>query len=151
MKPLHIRHIAVATICLTLNTGCMMAIRAATRQQQPDPGRLFDSADSNGDGVITREEFLAARDRLFTRLDRNGDGYIDKDDISGRLAGRQKAQERFAELVARFDKDGDGRASRAEFVAGSTWLFDQADTDHNGELTKDEVAAAKKMARAPGS
>jgi len=131
------------TACITLNTGCMMAVRAVAHQRQPDPARIFDSADTNGDGIITRAEFLSARERGFARLDRNGDGYIDKSDMSGRLGGRQQAQEKLAELVAQLDKNGDGRISKAEFVEGSTPLFDLADTDHNGELSKEEVAVAK--------
>jgi EF-hand domain pair/EF hand len=144
-----IRTIAMLSACITLNSGCMMAARAVAQQRQPDPGRIFDSADTNGDGVITREELHAARERLFVRLDRNGDGYIDKDDMSGRLAGRQKARERLAELVTQLDKDGDGRVSRVEFVDGPTPLFDRADMDHNGELSQEEVAAIRaELARA---
>jgi Ca2+-binding EF-hand superfamily protein len=144
-----IRIIAILGGCITLNSGCMMAARAVAQQRQPDPGRIFDSADTNGDGVITREEFHAAREHLFARLDRNGDGYIDKDDMSGRLAGRQKAWERLTELVTQLDKDGDGRVSHSEFVDGPTPLFDRADTDHNGELSKEEVAAIRaELARA---
>jgi Ca2+-binding EF-hand superfamily protein len=143
MRLLKLRTVAILTASVTLNTGCMMAVRAVAHQHQPDPARIFDSADTNGDGIITREEFLSARERAFARLDRNGDGYIDKSDMSGRLAGRQKAQERLAEMVAQFDKDGDGRLSKAEFVNGPTPLFDLADSDHNGELSKEEVAAAK--------
>jgi len=147
MGLLKIRTVAMLTACITLNTGCMMAVRAVANQHQPDPAKIFDSADTNGDGIITRAEFLAARERGFTRLDRNGDGYIDKSDMSGRLAGRRKAQERLAEMVARFDKDGDGRISKSEFVDGLAPLFDLVDSDHNGELSKEEVAAAKqKMA-----
>jgi Ca2+-binding EF-hand superfamily protein len=111
-------NLAILGACIALNSGCMMAARAVAQQRQPDPSRIFDSADTNGDSVITREEFHAARERLFVRFDRNGDGYIDKDDMSGRLAGRQKARERLAELVTQFDRDGDGRVSKAEFVAG---------------------------------
>jgi Ca2+-binding EF-hand superfamily protein len=152
MKSFHTRHIAILTACITLNTGCMMAVRAVAQQRQPDPSRIFDSADTNGDGIITRAEFLAAQERLFARLDRNGDGYIDKDDMSGRLAGRQKAQERLAELVSQLDGDRDGRVSNTEFIDGPTPLFDRADTDHNGVLSKDEVAAMKqKMAELRGS
>jgi Ca2+-binding EF-hand superfamily protein len=149
---MNMRNVAIIIGCITLNSGCVMAARAVARPRQPDPSRIFDSADTNGDGVITREEFHAARERLFARLDRNGDGFIDKEDMSGRLAGRQKAQERLAELVTELDKDGDGRVSRSEFVDGPTPLFDRADTDHNGELSKDEVAAVKqKLAALRGS
>jgi Ca2+-binding EF-hand superfamily protein len=136
-------NLAILSACIALNSGCMMAARAVAQQRQPDPSRIFDSADTNGDGVITREEFHAARERMFVRLDRNGDGYIDKGDMSGRLAGRQKAQERLAELVTQLDRDGDGRVSKTEFVDGPTPLFDRADTDHNGELSKEEVAAIR--------
>jgi Ca2+-binding EF-hand superfamily protein len=146
------RNVAIVIACITLNSGCMMAARAVAQQRQPDPGRIFDSADANGDGVITREEFHAARERLFGRLDRNGDGFIDRDDLSGRLAGRQKAQERLTELIAQLDTDGDGRVSKAEFIDGPTPLFDRADTDHDGKLSQDEVAAVKqKLGQLRGS
>lgn len=144
MQHFNIRTLTILAAAMTLNSGCMMAARAVARPQHPDPSRIFDSADTNGDGVITREEFHAARERLFGRLDRNGDGYIDQNDLSGRLAGRQKARERLSDLIAQFDKDADGRLSKAEFVDGPTPLFDRADTDHNGELSKDEVAAVKR-------
>ena len=136
------RNFAILAACVTLNTGCMMAARAVT-QRQPDPTRIFDSADTNGDGVITREEFHAAREHAFTRLDRNGDGYIDQDDVSSRPGARHVAKDRLAQLVAQLDKDGDGRISQGEFVDGPTPLFDRADTDHNGELSREEVAAIK--------
>jgi Ca2+-binding EF-hand superfamily protein len=143
---MNMRNVVIVIGCITLNSGCMMAARAVAQQRQPDPSRIFDSADTNGDGVITREEFRAARERLFARLDRNGDGFIDKDDMSGRLARRQKAQERLAALITQLDADGDGRVSKSEFVEGPTPLFDRADTDHNGELSQDEVAAMKQKA-----
>ncbi len=44
----------------------------------------FADADANGDGVITRAEFLTARSARFAKLDRNGDGAVSRDDF-GRL------------------------------------------------------------------
>jgi hypothetical protein len=76
------RTIAILGACIALNSGCMMAARAVAQQRQPDPSRIFDKADTNGDGVITREEFHAARERMFVRLDRNGDGYIDNSSMA---------------------------------------------------------------------
>ncbi len=48
------------------------------------------------------------------------------------------------ELFARFDKDGDGMASKSEWDTVRPtwkWLFDPIDKDQNGQLTRDEYRA----------
>lgn len=42
------------------------------------------NADQNGDGVVTREEFIAGVDAWFPRQDRNGDGQLTTDDFGRR-------------------------------------------------------------------
>jgi Ca2+-binding EF-hand superfamily protein len=38
--------------------------------------RLFDKMDTNGDGILTRGEYLAYGEAIFARMDRNGDGKL---------------------------------------------------------------------------
>ena len=47
-------------------------------QESARPGdrRARPRLDGDGDGVVTRGEYIAATDALFTRLDRNGDGVL---------------------------------------------------------------------------
>ena len=43
--------------------------------------------DTNGDGLVSKDEFLAAARQRFAKLDRNGDGFLSADEI-GRRHGR---------------------------------------------------------------
>jgi len=125
---------------LTLG-GCVgVAVRAVGHgHERADPGQMFERADANGDGRITRDEFVSARNALFARLDRDGDGYLTSGDAPRRLRNRggdgQAAGLRF------MDADGDGRVSRREFVDGSLKLFDRADVNHDGVVDSQEAAA----------
>lgn len=44
-------------------------------------GRCFEGLDENDDGEITREEFMARRDKAFDRLDEDGDGIISEEEM----------------------------------------------------------------------
>jgi hypothetical protein len=39
--------------------------------------------DANGDGKVTKEEFMQGHDAMFDAMDTNGDGVIDADERSG--------------------------------------------------------------------
>ena len=43
--------------------------------------RIVQRLDSNGDGVVSQDEYLAAAKKRFAHMDRNGDGFIDADEL----------------------------------------------------------------------
>lgn len=112
---------------------------------------VFERADSDNDGSVTREEFIAARVDRFARLDRNSDGHIDSNDIPKRLSARRQRQGGGDFMVGQFDADGDGKVSKEEFVNGPTLLFDRADTNKDNVLDPKELSAAEQAAKAAGN
>ncbi|HEX6834774.1 MAG TPA: EF-hand domain-containing protein [Rudaea sp.] len=44
---------------------------------------LVKHLDTDGDGVVSQDEFLGAAEKRFARMDKNGDGYIEADEVHG--------------------------------------------------------------------
>ena len=130
-------------------TGVLLiACASATAQMRQGSGELFEQADTNNDGSISRDEFRAARAAKFSKRDQNSDGYIDAADMPKRAANRPRASEAFTAMLKQFDSDGDGKVTKEEFIEGAMPLFDKADSDHNGILDAKELASAKAAAKA---
>ena len=114
---------------------------AAGPQASLDPKALFATADSNGDGDVSRAEFLAARAVRFDTLDVNRDGTLSGDEFAAAaqgLRGRIMAPIMFRQ----FDADGDGKFTREEFSKAPTPGFDMADANGDGKVSLAEVRAA---------
>jgi len=123
---------------LLLLVSASAAISSTARAQQRGAA-VLQAADANGDGAVSREEFLAARGQQFTRRDRNQDGSLDSTEFANRAAARPALAER---MQKRLDQNGDGKISKDEFVNGGVALFERMDGDHNGSLDAKELAAS---------
>jgi Ca2+-binding EF-hand superfamily protein len=121
----------------------VLSAGAALSQGREGPGAMFDRADGNADGVVSRDEFIAARAEQFAGRDRNGDGFIDGADLGERAAARPRISQAMNALVTQFDADKDGKVGKDEFVSGGMKLFDRADADKSGSLDAKELDAAK--------
>ena len=134
---------------IVISAALLILLGAPALAQMRGEG-IFERADTNNDGSVTREEFVAARAEQFTKFDRNSDGYIDSSDVPKRLAARRQQNGGGDSLVGQFDADGDGKVTKEEFVNGPTLIFDRADADKNNVLDAKELAAAKEAAKAAG-
>ncbi len=103
-------------------------------------------ADANGDGRVTRAEFLTARAAQFERFDRNHDGALTLADSPPRFIAARLGVDLPA-MLKMFDANTDAKVTRDEFVHGPTPAFDAADTDKNGVLDAAELKAAAAAAR----
>jgi Ca2+-binding EF-hand superfamily protein len=127
---------------------CLFSASSMAQGMRHGGEGMFERADANNDGSVTKDEFIAARGQQFTRFDRNSDGYLDSNDVPKRLAARRKQNGGGEMHGGQFDTDADGKVSKDEFINGPTLIFDRADADKNNVLDAKELAAAKEAAKA---
>jgi Ca2+-binding EF-hand superfamily protein len=126
----------------------MIACGGAMAQMRHSQGELFEQADANNDGSISRDEFRNSRAAKFSKRDQNSDGYLDAADLPQRAASRPRMSEAFTAMLKQFDSNGDGKVTKEEFVDGAMPMFDKADSDHNGILDAKELESAKAAVKA---
>jgi Ca2+-binding EF-hand superfamily protein len=127
--------------------------------------RLASALDADQDGAMSGAELKAAPSAI-AKLDVNGDGKVTADELRpafpggglgergdgrGRVAmggpgapggpGATPAMtpDELADTLMAFDKNGDGKLVKAEVPERFQGLFDRADGNQDGVLTKDEL------------
>jgi Ca2+-binding EF-hand superfamily protein len=94
-------------------------------------------ADTNKDGVVTKEEVAAYADQRFARLDWNKDGTVDQAD---REALRKETVDYAVKRMAhRMGAGPDGKVTREQFQAKAAERFARLDVDNDGKITRKEL------------
>jgi Ca2+-binding EF-hand superfamily protein len=100
-------------------------------------GAMIRQADVNKDGVITKEEATAHRQKRFDRFDLDKNGEVTKDEAVQALIKRFEG--RIKRRLRSFDENGDGKVTKEEFNAPILERFAFRDANGDGKLTKDEL------------
>ncbi len=103
-------------------------------------GHMFDRIDANGDDTITRDELSPVAEKRFARFDGDEDGVVTSAEIDAYLMRR--VERRRDHILSRFDTDADGNVTLTELDASITDMFERADADDDGQLSREEARSA---------
>lgn len=110
---------------LSIAAGAILAAASAAASAQTP------HQHGGGNGAHSRAEFVQQIQQVFTRLDANRDGFITRAE-----AGAGAAQG--GQLFAMADANRDNRVSLGEATGVATQHFDHADTNRDGQVTREE-------------
>lgn len=123
------------------------ALSVCALAQTPNPEHpsfyqlMLQKMDTNGDGRISRDEYVAAATARFKSIDTQNKGAIDANDIAAAPSTLERDQKIAAAIVKHVDKDGKGYISQDDVVAAAKARFARMDTKGDGKLTPDELTA----------
>lgn len=125
-----------------------LATPASARVGRPDPAELLARADANHDGVVSRQEFLAARSARFDTFDRNHDGSLSDADMPRFVHNNADRMQKFHTMRQMADANQDGKVSRDEFVAAGNRMFGMIDLNHDNSIDSAEIKKATERLQA---
>jgi len=101
----------------------------------------FEKLDTNHDGVVTQDEFVAAATARFQQVDTQGTGRVTANEIASSPQAAERASRMAAHVVQRLDTNGDGVVSQDEFLAAAKKRFSHLDRNGDGFIDADELPA----------
>jgi Ca2+-binding EF-hand superfamily protein len=138
----------LATVLVALAPAALLAGEPGDQIGASHGRDYYKHWDTNGDGVISRDEAQASDAERFAKkfdaLDKDQDGQLTQDELRENRAERRSAmKERFETDFRNADKNGDGSLTKEEAAAMPRLArhFDDIDTNKDGSVTQEELQA----------
>jgi Ca2+-binding EF-hand superfamily protein len=101
--------------------------------------------DTDGDGTVSKAEWLAYQEKVFAALDKKKNGTVDEkeflspsSDMATFATGGYARGLQTKAIMHKIDTDGDGTVSHDEFIAYQSKVFDMMDKKQSGSLGPQE-------------
>jgi len=103
---------------------------------------IMHMIDTNKDGKVSKDEWIAFQARVFTSLDKDKSGLLEtgefygtpSDDVAFATAAFSRGL-RTKEMFTKVDANGDGKVSRNEFMNYQIMIFETMDKGKKQELS----------------
>ena len=141
---------SVLTVLLMLCTAAAGAAYGEDMVLYATPGyieglrtkEMMHMIDTNKDGKVSKDEWLAYQERVFVALDKDKDGFLEASEFYGPSDGNviPFATLGYAhglmskEMFGKIDANGDGKVSKDEYLAFQMKIFDMMDAHQKHEL-----------------
>lgn len=118
--------------------------RQYTQTRQADrKKRYYKTVDANGDGQISKEEYLENKrqlaERHYTKMDKDGDGVVSVQEYTRRKFKGRQHKHRGERVFHKLDANNDGRITQKESLAIWAHWFERLDRNIDSVVTKEEI------------
>ncbi len=132
-----VKIIAMSGACLFLASGIALADQMRKGEGRHG-GMRFERLDTNKDGSLSQQEFMAASVMRFSKTDTNADGIITEEELIQRMM-RRRAERMAKHLLMRMDYNGDGKVTKDEVESRAKKRFSLLDGNDDGKLDRAEM------------
>lgn len=132
--------------------AALVGLSTTAQAQDEKPARHgMMKMDTDGDGSVSRDEFLAHHKSRYAKMDTDGDGVIsDEEKAAAKEARKAKREEHRAKMkerrkqhhekmMTRYDANKDGKLDASEREAMASDHFAKMDKNGDGVLSADEL------------
>jgi Ca2+-binding EF-hand superfamily protein len=104
---------------------------------------MMHMIDTDKDGMVSKDEWIAYQEKVFTALDKNKDGFLEPDEFFDMPSGTVIPFATLAyshglmtkQMFGKIDANGDGKLSKDEFLSYQMKIFDMMDAQKQQQLS----------------